>query len=271
MLKSRAGFTLAEVLVALTMTAVIGAAVTGAFVSQSRFFDHQERVGAARNISRAGINLLTSELRMVEVSTGVVAATNSSITLRVPYAMGLYCGIDASRTVVALLPVDSSTYASASYSGYASRGSATMYTPVPNFGMQPVAGNSAVCTGAGVNVLGRVVALPGATTPPVATPIFMFQTVTYTFSNSGVVPGRRGLFRFTPGMATPEELLAPFDTTAKFRFYVNDGATAQNAAPAVLTTITGLEITLDGLSERPSGDGTFQSVPLRTSVYFRNR
>src|SRR5690606_29287486 len=91
MLKNRAGFTLAEVLIALTLTAIIGAAVTGVFVSQSRFFDHQEKVGAAREVSRGALNIMMSEMRMLHQDSAIVSATDRRITLRVPYAFGFVC------------------------------------------------------------------------------------------------------------------------------------------------------------------------------------
>src|SRR5688572_13317886 len=122
-LKSRAGFTLAEVLVALVLTAVIGAAVTGAFVSQAKFFDQQEKVSFARGVSRGALNMMMSELRMIERTGGVPTATvptNSSLTVRVPYAMGIVC--DNSSTLTLLrLPADPSMLAQPGYSGYAWR------------------------------------------------------------------------------------------------------------------------------------------------------
>jgi prepilin-type N-terminal cleavage/methylation domain-containing protein len=278
MLRSRAGFTLAEVLVALTMTAVIGAAVTGAFVSQSRFFDHQEKVGSARNVSRSAINVLMSELRMVERSGGVVLATNSAITLRVPYALGLYCTTAGGAMKISRMPVDSAMYAAAVYSGYAYRTSPNTYTYVPGTLAPSDGTDTSDCTGLSTPVAvpgpvtttgWRVTSIPLGVALTRATPVFLFQDVTYQFKNSTAFAGRRGLYRATT--AGEEELLAPFDTTAKFRFFVNDAATAQTAAPTLLNTVTGIEVTLDGLSQRPNPDGSRQSAPLKTAVFFRNR
>jgi prepilin-type N-terminal cleavage/methylation domain-containing protein len=271
MLRSRrAGFTLVEVLIALTLTAVLGAAVTGAFVSQSRFFDRQEKVGAARNVSRSAINIIMSELRMVERSGGVTAATNSAITLRVPYAMGLYCNLNVGTMRISRLPADSAQLASAVYSGYAFRTSASTYTYVPGT-LPPTPGTAGSCTASGVTELagGGVMNVPLGTPLTVATPVFLYQLVTYEFKASTMVPGRIGLYRRVVG--AEEELLAPFDTTAMFRFYESDAAVPQTAVPGTLSNITGIELVLDGLSERPNGDGTFQRVELSTSVFFRNR
>lgn len=278
-LKSRAGFTLAEVLVALTITAIIGAAATGAFVSQSRFFDHQEKVGAARSVSRAAINVMLSELRMLEVTQGVHAASNSAITVNVPYAMGLYCKLHLGSAKVLLLPADSVVYANAdtTTTGYAYRLGAGGYQYVPltlGFTNGTVSSDCDVLsTAAKTMPQVSVISIPLGPALSAGTPMFLYQRISYHFGPSAAVPGKVGLWRTTlsPTAGTPEELLAPFDTTAKFRFYVSDNPVAQTAVPGVLNTITGIEITLDGVSERPNPDGTFQNVPLRTSVFFRNR
>ena len=106
-----------------------------------------------------------------------------------------------------------------------------------------------------------------------AQPVLLYRIVTYEFKASAAVPGRIGLWRTVGGQAAQprEDLVAPFYTTAKFPFFVNDAATAQTAVPSPVTNITGIELTLDGISERPESNGTFRSVPFRTSVFFRNR
>ena len=274
-LKSRAGFTLAEVLVALVLTAVIGAAVTGAFVSQAKFFDQQEKVSFARGVSRGALNMMMSELRMIERTGGIPTATvptNSSLTVRVPYAMGIVCDSTSTLTVLRL-PADPSMLAQPGFGGYAWRSSAGVYTYVEGGGT-PSNGTGSMCTAASINTSGfvstAIISLsPGAPAPP-GQPVLLYRIVTYEFKASTAVPGKIGLWRTVKG-ETGEELVAPFDTTAKFRFFVNDAATAQAAAPSPVSHITGIELTLDGISERPESNGTFRSVPFRTSVFFRNR
>jgi len=281
MLKSRAGFTLAEVLVALVLTAVLGAAATTTFVSQSRFFDKQDKVGAARGVSRSSLNMVLSEVRMVERSGGVVAAEADSITLNVPYAMGLYCSIFAGTMSLSMLPVDSLTLANAGYSGYAYRTSETTYTYVSSL-TPPMGGLAPSCTGAGVNLVpgvGGVVNIPLGTTLKVGTPVLLYQRISYIFRASSSVPGTIALWRrvHAPNLTLPnpfvvEELVAPFAPTAGFEYYVNDVAVAQSSvAFGSLDQITGIELTLDGMSERPESDGSHQVTPYSTSVFFRNR
>ena len=287
-MRNRPGFTLVEVMIALTLTAVLGAAFMGAFVSQSRFFDHQEKVGAARAVSRGALNMMMSELRMVEQTQGVVSATSQQIELRVPYVFGMVCGSPASMLTITTLPADTSAVAGVDFSGYAFR--------LPSGGYQYQEGTviatnglSTVCTSAGLvpdngGVIpdpaggsgpgsGSVIQIPLGPAIAPGTPVFLYHKVTYSFAASTTVPGGIGLFRYVEGQTSPnpEELVAPFDTTAKFRFFESDAAAAQDAVPASLSDITGIEVVLDAVSERPNADGTHQSVPLTTAVHFKNR
>lgn len=276
MLRARAGFTLAEVIVALALTSIIGAAVTGVFITQSKFFDTQEKVSFARGVSRGATNIMMSEMRMLEQAGGVVSATNKRVTIRAPYAMGIVCAA-AGTVTISRFPADVSMMADSGYSGYAFRNSGTgKYTYVTG-GAKPVAGLTAVCTTAQIatydSIGGAVeqLVLPGSGTPVSGDAVLLFQQITYEFKASTVVPGSIGLWRRIDAKGVDEELVAPFDTTAGFRFYVNNGATAQTAVPGTMSDITGFELILDGLSERPSSDGTHQSVPNRTSVFFKNQ
>lgn len=285
MLKSRAGFTLTEVLVALVLTAVLGAAATTTFVSQSRFFDKQDKVGAARGVSRSSLNMLLSEVRMIERSGGVVAAEADSIALHVPYAMGLYCSITGTTMSLSMLPVDALTLANAGYTGYAYRTTETTYTYVPS-PVLPTGGLAPSCTLAGVALVpdvGGVVNIVANPAPNPAlkpgTPVLLYQRISYIFRESSSVPGSIGLWRrvHSPNLSLTnpvvvEELVAPFAPSAGFGYYVGDAAVAQSSvAFGSLNQITGIELTLDGTTERPESDGSHQVTPYSTSIFFKNR
>ena len=57
---------------------------------------------------------------------------------------------------------------------------------------------------------------------------------------------------------TAEELTAPLANTARVRFYVDYGVTAQAAVPGTLASIRGLEFQLDGQSELETADSGYQ-------------
>lgn len=284
----RAGFTLVEVMIALVLTAVIGAAVTSVFVSQSRFYDEQQKITAARAVSRAATNMMLTELRAVETTAGVVAAGPDSLVVRVPYAIGVACGTNLTTLHVSVLPVDSVIYAQSSFAGYAWHdASNNAYTYVEGLGTtisniagtsrctSPAAGNLPITTFTGAGERGHVVGISPvvAGSVPHASAILLYQRVTYRFAASAIVPGQRGLWRQVQGSALgAEELAAPFDPAARFRYFVMNATTAQDAPPANLADIRGIELVLTGRSERPDAEGGYsRTTPLTTAIFFRNR
>lgn len=278
-MSARRGFTLAELMVTMVIMGIVGIAVTKLFVSQSRFYDQETQLRRARFVSRTATNAALSDLRMVEGTGGVVSATSTRVTLRVPYALGIACASNGAQTTLSLWPVDSTVYATAGFSGYAWRDSLGNYTYVET-GASVVTDNVAVCTGANVGVLvqGQVEAvrpplpagIPAATL--VGTPIFLEQQVTYEFKNSVALPGRVALWRTIVQTGQTDELVAPFDTSAKFRFFVVGVDTAQSAVPSPLNTMRGLELNLNSQSEHaPEGTAKPKQAQAVTAVFFNNQ
>jgi prepilin-type N-terminal cleavage/methylation domain-containing protein len=271
---NRAGFTLPELLVALVMTAIVGAAAMRLFVAQSRFFDTHIKQQSARAVSRSAVNSVLSDLRMVEAPNGVTAATTSSITLRVPYAFGVVCASTVGYTTVAFMPVDSLTLASAAVSGYAWRGSGGTYT-LTESGVSTATGAAGTCTAASITpvtggaVLNVSPAMPAGATA--GTPVYLFQRVKYEFATSSQYSGRVGLFRTPIATGVAEEIAAPFDATAGFEFYdLTAGGSASTTVPT-LANIRGIELVFNGQSEKPRfGKTTPETTKYRTAVFFMN-
>lgn len=273
------GFTLAELMIAMVILAIVGSGLVSVLVSETRFFSQQTQQRQARMVSTTAVNAALSDLRMVEATGGAVAATSASVTIRAPYAMGIVCATSAAQTTVALFPFDSTEYASAGFSGYAWRDSLGNYT-YDEAGVTLAAGTVATCTAAGVTVVpggGVVVVAPGAlpTTYPtvtaIGTPVFLFQRLTYAFQPSVTLPGRTALWRTVVATSQSAELVAPFDSTAKFRFYAAGVDTAQSTVPSPLSNLRGLELVLNGQSENVAEGATQQSsAQVVTSVFFNN-
>src|SRR3954470_24997287 len=110
--RERRGMTLIELIVGVVLFAIVGAAFTKLMTVQGKFFDRQGMANAARNVSRASLNRVVSDFRMIEATGGVVAASPTSLTINVPYAIGIDCA-DAASSVLTLLPVDPTTYQNA--------------------------------------------------------------------------------------------------------------------------------------------------------------
>jgi prepilin-type N-terminal cleavage/methylation domain-containing protein len=278
----RRGFTLIELLVGIVLFGIVGVLFTKLLTTQGRFFDKQGMGNAARNVSRASLNRVVSDFRMIEAGGGVIDATPTRLTIRVPYAIGVMCANSNGASVLSLLPVDSTMYTNAIFYGYAWRNWASpgAYGYVEGAGTAVGAGDPAVCTGVNVTTVrfGRVISvtpvLPNLT--GLGTPVFLYSWVRYEFKASAAVPGTLGLYRTEiarNGATAEEELVAPFANTAKWKFFVvNGGAVPQDNAPADLTTLRGLELHFDGLSEGIAATKTaHETANLTTAVFFKNR
>jgi len=273
---SRKGMSLSELLIGMVILAIVGMGLTQTLRSQARYFDHQKTGNLARAVSRGPINRVVSDLRMVESKGGMISASSSQIEVRVPYAIGVVCGTSNSSTHVSLLPVDSAMYAAPGYSGYAWRGGDGTYRYKEDNQTKDV-GTLSVCNDAQIGTLTAQGAKVIRITPNLpdtasyGTPVFLYRKIRYSFAQSGLVPGAIGLWRTRMENGQSEELSAPYDG-AKFRFFVGSSLTAQDAAPADLSTIRGIELNMTGTSERaPSGGVAKQRAPFITAVFFKNR
>ena len=93
----RAGVTLVELMVGMVMSAFLGTMMVNLLLTSTRFNDRVEAGREARGTARTPLNLITTELRMVNAETGVLSADSVTITVRVPFMMGLACCGDARR------------------------------------------------------------------------------------------------------------------------------------------------------------------------------
>jgi prepilin-type N-terminal cleavage/methylation domain-containing protein len=287
--RARGGFTLTEVLIALAIAGIIGAAVTSLVVSQFRFTDLQRSQRTARKVARSGFNVAQSDLRMVE-RRGIVDASATRLTVNVPFAVALFCSsapaILPVSSTVAVIPADSVAFAEgrAAFSGFATRDAATgTYTYTNPLLQQPtitlVAGNAA-CDAAGIGSFpagglpGRVSVTLTPAAPAGAQPgdaVLLYHTVRYEFKASAAVPGTVGLWRREVATNVDEELVAPFAPSAGFQYFT--GTTrAPGPAPADLTTIVGVSLNLNGASLRKvPGRAARDTANLTTAIYFANR
>jgi prepilin-type N-terminal cleavage/methylation domain-containing protein len=301
-LMHRRGFTLIELMLSLIVAVFIGGALVRMTLAQARFMDQQEAWRSARAVSRSGINRLVSDLRAVENGSAAIGGLEAAVaggqdfTIRVPYAFGIVCLAAGATATVSLLPVDSAMYAAPGHSGFAVRNSAGVYTYYTSSttNAAPAAGTTANCTAPTLPDLpinlttsgalpsingspaGRVVSLVATVNlnplPPKGSIVFLYRRIRYEVKNSTALPGRTALFRTPLNGGAEEELATPFANTARVNFYVLNNATAQAAVPAPLSDTRGLELVLDGMSERtPGGSTAPKTANVTTSVFFQNR
>ncbi len=283
----RRGFTLIELIIGIALLGIVGAALTKLLMVQGQFSSATESYRVSRSVSRNAFNILMTDLRMVQDTLAIMAAAPESITVRVPYAYGIVCSSVSGVTTVSLVPTDSAFYALATYGGYAFRDSATGVFQFTSKGSTVLGtGSVTTCsdtlTGPGIDLVtynGRAgktltISAPFTGATP-GNPMFLWQQITYRFGTSTAYPGMRGLFRLVDnGTASPvtDEIIAPFDTSARFRFYVLNDETSQVAPPSNLNTIKGLDLRLNARSPTiPAGSTKPKLTQMTTAVYFKDR
>lgn len=276
-MRTRRGVSLIELLIAITVVGIIAASMSRLLLSNSRSTEVRNAGRDARAVSRAAINLLESELRMVE-PFGVIAPTNdSTLTVLAPYAFGMVCIAGPGGTAMMVLPSydDPPSGGADGHAGWAWRDGNSSYFYEPS---TSVASDSpASCTTNGVNPIagGRVVGVPaptGASTVPAGSVAFLYRQLTYSLRNSTAFPGRLGLYRTAGANGTPEELAAPFDTTSRFQFYIMNQLTPSATPPTFLDEIRGVQFQLHGQSiRRPRLSSDYARAPFVTAVFFQNR
>jgi prepilin-type N-terminal cleavage/methylation domain-containing protein len=279
----RRGFTLIEILISLVILSAVAAGLTRLIISQSRFYDAANNLRAARTISRNSMNILLSDLRMVQDENGIdsASADGKAIRVVVPYRFGLVCAVTGGLTTVSLLPTDSSTLALSTFKGFAWRASTGAYTLVTGTAPPVLSASPGLCTGSGageaqirtVSVGGRTGGIfdlaPDAAGAAAGDAIFLWQRIVYKFDESTSYPGKIALWRIVEDGRT-DELMAPFDTSARFRFYTA-GSDASVTAPPALTQIRGLDLVLNSLSPNNSAwTNAPAEVKMTTSVFFKN-
>jgi prepilin-type N-terminal cleavage/methylation domain-containing protein len=274
----RLGFSLAELMVSLVIAGVIGVALSRLIISQSRFVSMQDAMMRARSASRAALNVMSGDLRAL-TDSGLVQASADSITVRVPYAFGLACQQSGGTTIVSLLPTDSSLFGSARASGYAWRDSAT----ATYIFKQPATVGVGVCsapvpaittlsaTGWSARSVAVSPAVSGVGGTPVGAVVYLYQLVRYAFAPSVEIPGRRALWRSVLSAGTRDEMVTPFDSSARFQFLVGNTYALQATPPAVLDSVRGIRVKLVGASETaPQGRTTPVKFDLTSDILFRN-
>src|SRR6185503_7222344 len=109
---------------------------------------------------------------------------------------------------------------------------------------------------------------PGPSGATVGTTVFFFQRVTYSFRTSAMYPTRLGLWRNVQD-GVNEEIMAPFDTSTRFRFY-QPGDDTSRVAPPPVSDIRGLDLVLTAISPRATALSPTTSARVVTSVFFKN-
>jgi prepilin-type N-terminal cleavage/methylation domain-containing protein len=100
------GFTLIEVLVAMTLTGIVVAGTLRALSAQKKFYARQARILTARHAMRASATILTSELREASAPGGdLYAIAEESLALRSNVGFGVACRVNETNGTLSLTHV----------------------------------------------------------------------------------------------------------------------------------------------------------------------
>jgi len=288
--RSRRGFSLVEIITALTILAIIGSAMTKILLSQTRGYQYDSGGRRSRTVARSAMNIMITDLRMTQDYGGVAyldGTDNRRVDVKVPVAFGVVCQVHSDKLILALTPVDSFQLATMKYGGFAVRdGTTGIYSYVSGGAMTSSDVNN--CHSGGIAIYadtitmggrqGNVVQVTGV--PPgisaVGSMAMIWQTVSYAFGASKAYSGRLGLYRILTDATTTDssELIAPFSTSARFSYFTNPPQakdTATNTAPTDLNTVRGLKILLAAeASDTVPGYTGPKKSPVTTAVFFKN-
>jgi len=294
------GFTLVELLIALTLFGVIMASTVGLLMSQRNLYDIQgDRMAIQRSV-RASVDLVAGELRSIP-SLGVMIARPDSIKVHYPIRWGLICGLPADESDAAemfLQIAEDALFADQVPTGYGIKepdGEWTFFEEAdPLWGDTLYAETPLLCKeGAGAkfqsetqyNKDGTVKAAAdtindsyvrfdafAATTgsPPVSASQFIVYTdVTYRFGPSTFQPGTTALFRNVAGAS--QELAGLFSEDAGFEYVLANGNVTSNVGVGPLRNVVGVRIKALGYKEvNISGAVRSLEYDATVTVPFRN-
>jgi hypothetical protein len=202
--------------------------------------------------------------------------------------MGLICASTASLHTLILLPVDSLELVKPGLSGLAARASSGAMTPATMALTVAFPGSvPSACTTAGVQSITAAASEPNARTRPLTlagtgmtthtagTPVMLYRRVRYYLGVSAQsgLSGRTALWRdYLDDGSGAEELSAPYDASAAFRFYNLSATTSTTTVPSPLSNTYGIEFFLPGESVRTARKRSApEQANTTTSVFFANR
>jgi len=105
-IRRRAGMTLVELLIALTLLGIVGGAVIGVLVRQQRLSSRTAAVVDTRDQGRFTLGTLAAELRGLSSIGGDIAAmSDTSLRIRTNVGTSIICAIGAGRTSFTIPPI----------------------------------------------------------------------------------------------------------------------------------------------------------------------
>lgn len=278
----RAGFTLLEAIVALTLSAVLVILVGTTFLVQNRYHATQLARTTAQDNARMMTELVASELRSL-TDSAVVTADSTRLVVRSPMVGMIVCAHGSGNRVSVHLPGGTAGITSDDVSGVALVDTASgrwlyydrTWSQLYQAGGSPVAG----CVAAGADTAGAASSfldLRGGTLtsgfgykPPLGSTLMLYRLVEYRVQTSAMDVSTRGLFRGVAG-GSLVEVVSGLDASAGFRYRTGGSTYAGSVTGASLGAIDAVRIVAQARARPEAGDTDDVTYGWAVNVHLRN-
>ena len=276
----RAGFTMIEALVALTISSGLIVMVGAVFLTQNEFFTWILLRGQVQENARAMTELVGSEVRSVSRG-GVILADSMRFVVRAPMVQASVCGITGTDAY-AFVPggsasIDQSEVASLGVMNAAGSGTWAYYdatwATLAGSGGTP----AATCATNGADTASvasqflqlRVGTVTGASAPAVGTVLMLLRKTEFKIADSVLDPGVRAIFRGPYGESLVE-FATGLSTTAQFRFRYGTTTHYKVVTGANLALVDGIRIIAQSVGRGGSGGQTSFAFGWTVDIPFHN-
>ncbi len=243
----RAGFTVIEALIAVTLSTVLVGLVMSVFLAQNRFYTRVAVRSQVQENARSVTELIATEVR--SATRGAVArAEPRRLALRTPVYMGIVCLVQGESAYV-YLPLDGRPLDPSEVGGYGVRRAdgtweyfdrpwKAIFDPSGGIGAERCAEAVGADTAGVAQDFYRFREMASVPSPPAqaGTPVMLFRRREYRFQASTLQPGVLGLY-----MGLAGDTLAEFATgmtpDARFEYRVDGDSTYR-------ATVTGANLAL---------------------------
>lgn len=269
------GFTLVEVLVALTISGIIATALVSLLTAQTRFYNRTDDQMWAEQTAQATFDLFSAEVRGAGAGD-LMAAEADSVSLRYDVLRAVVCQSPSSN-VATIYVYERTTNAnlSGSFVGMAASGPyEATFTYADAWNPTPTAsgnGPKAICVAAGapatgasgdyLTINGWSSSFPGGA-PEMGSLVRGYGKVTYKLAASSFFGSRTALWRGT------QEIVGPFENDAAFAYVMDDGSEQSSVSSGSLDDVVAIHLTATTVG---AGANRYNvSRPVDFEVPFRN-
>lgn len=265
------GFSLVEILVALVIVGLVGAAVTRVLTSQSEFYGRSDDRTYAQQSLRAGADLFSTELRMASPGN-LMAAAPESVSVRHDIVRAVVCDSDDLTGEVSVFVYDSveGINLDPDVRGYRFSGphAETWEGWTTSLLSISLGSGQSECESRGApqgreswryRTLGGGL-LSGSldTLPPRGATLVRYGRLTYELAPSGFESGALAIWR------NGQELVSPFRDGATFEYVMADGSVETSVDSANLPDVRAVRLAATAVGDR--GNRYDVDRPLRLDV-----